>query len=186
MINFPKSITNGDIELIKQEPTFENARRVFGLVDKNRAHLDKWMPWVGRTLRAEDSFGWLYKVFNEADNGDYSIFFKGEVVGASGVVKYSEQHKSVEIGYWLSADATGQGIMTRVVKMLENLLFKELGFNKIKIEMDIENPASEAVAKRLNYTHEGTRRDVVFRNGEFRTHHLYSKLRREWDAEGRK
>ena len=60
MIAFPKSIKDGDIELVKFEPTFENATKVFYLLDKHRAFIDKHKNNFGKVKkRKTNSIGLL-------------------------------------------------------------------------------------------------------------------------------
>ena len=59
MIAFPKSIKNGDIELVKFEPTFENATKVFNLLDGNREFIDEYINRFEKIKKLEDEFNWI-------------------------------------------------------------------------------------------------------------------------------
>ncbi|MCL2629293.1 MAG: GNAT family N-acetyltransferase [Alphaproteobacteria bacterium] len=117
-------------------------------------------------------------------NGNYSILFKGELAGAAGFNWIDEKNKIGEIRYWIAKDFSGVGIMTRSVKMLENLFFKEFGFNRIVIRADERNIKSKGVPERLKYHLDGImREDAILPDGCVRSTPVYSKLKSEWDSE---
>jgi ribosomal-protein-serine acetyltransferase len=178
MIVFPDYIKDGDIELIKLAPTFENARLCFELVDSDREYLRKWMTWVDNIKSPEDQFRNLEKRADSA-RGDYYIKYRGELVGAAGFVDVSAKHNYGEIGFFIAQNMQGHGIVSRAVKMLEKFFF-DAGGNRIQICMDIDNLPSENIAKRLGYVYEGTHRGAFMLYGEPRDIQVYSKLKSEW------
>ena len=186
MTKFPKIIQDGDIELVKLEPTFENAQRAFELIDGNRAHLGRWEFWPAGIKNAEGQFNALVKKYDDAD-GTFWILYKGELAGSAGIRQIDSVCKSGNIGYWLGAEFTGRGIATRAVKMLEDLAFGEMGFNRLVIAMNTENAKSIAVAQRLGYVYEGTAREYYpLPDGSgFENSRIYSKLCSEWRKESK-
>ncbi|MDR0726752.1 MAG: hypothetical protein LBF37_01680 [Rickettsiales bacterium] len=90
MIEFPRSIKDGDIELVKLNPTFENATKLFELVDKNRDFLGKWLQWVDYVKTPEDEFTKVKSV-SETDSPEYFILYKGELAGVTGFVSVKEK-----------------------------------------------------------------------------------------------
>ena len=186
MTKFPKIIQDGDIELVKLEPTFENAQRAFELIDRNRAHLGRWEFWPAGIKNAEGQFNALVKKYDDAD-GTFWILYKGELAGSAGIRQIDPVCKSGNIGYWLGAEFTGRGIATRAAKTLEDLAFGTMDFNRLAIIMDDENKKSVAVAQRLGYKLDGIMRDDSLRSdGTIGNSCVYSKLKREWQSEEKK
>ncbi|MDR1696976.1 MAG: GNAT family N-acetyltransferase [Rickettsiales bacterium] len=179
MIEFPKIIDGGDIQLVKLEPTFSNAATGFALVDANRAYLAEWLEWVDSMTGPEFNYDFLKKI-HKPGNGEYLVLYNGEIVGSCGFVGVNERHKSAEIGYWIASQFSGHGIITRAVKMLERLAFETIGLNRVDIRMDVENIPSENVAKRLDYKFEGILREAFMLRGKSRDIRVYSKLKSEW------
>ena len=90
-----------------------------------------------------------------------------------------------EIGYWLSKDYNGRGIMTRAVKALESFGFETFNLNRIGITADSENLKSCAVAERAGYVKEGVLRQANILRGLPRDIAVYSKLKSEWEKENK-
>jgi len=67
----------------------------------------------------------------------------------------------VETGYWLRADATGQGYATEATAALTELAFTHLGARRVVVCHDPANAASDGVPRRLGFEHFGTVTDSV-------------------------
>jgi RimJ/RimL family protein N-acetyltransferase len=87
-----------------------------------------------------------------------------------------EEAGSVEIGYALDKNATGQGYATRAVRGLSDHAFRHLGANNISAHVYVGNRKSRHVLARVGFKYvrfyERHRSD---RNGILRTHSCYSK-----------
>jgi RimJ/RimL family protein N-acetyltransferase len=86
----------------------------------------------------------------------------GEVVAAVGL-DVNPLDRAGRVGYWVAPDARGRGIATRAARLLCTWALAEDGLDLVRLELDAAavNDASNAVAKRLGFTHEGTRRSAV-------------------------
>lgn len=176
MAEFPRVIPAGDFQLEKIAPTFENARTVFTLIDGQREYLHQWLNWVKFVKTPEDEYPALVKGF-DTKNGSYFITQNGAIRGCAGFVDLNEADKRGEIGYWLSRDAMGRGIMTRAVDVLEQYGFDALGLNRIEIHVDTENHPSQAVAMRAGYTREGVLRKFMLLHGVPRDIVVFAKTK---------
>lgn len=87
-----------------------------------------------------------------------------------------------EIGYWLHSAFTGRGIMTRSVKAILAIGFESLGFNRIDLYADVENEASNAVAKRTGFTYVAVQPAHVYHYDTFRDMQQYVMLKRDYDS----
>src|SRR6185503_18828974 len=86
-----------------------------------------------------------------------NIRYRGTVVGGTGV-RFSRPNAKAEIGYWLSADAVGHGIVTRSTKALTTAAFADLGLRRVSIRAAVDNVRSRAVPERLGFGYEGVLR----------------------------
>ncbi|WP_259339653.1 GNAT family N-acetyltransferase [Mesobacillus zeae] len=86
-------------------------------------------------------------------------------------------NKTTEIGYWLSEEQQGNGIMTRTVNSLIQHCFNELDLNRIIIRAASENTQSCAIPARLGFIEEGILREAQFLHGKYHDLVHYSKLR---------
>lgn len=176
MAEFPPVMKADDFQLEKIAPTFENARTVFTLIDGQREYLAQWLNWVKFVKTPEDEYPALVKGF-DTKKGSYFITQNGAIRGSVSFVELNEADKRGEIGYWLSRDAMGQGIMTRAVGMLELYGFDVLGLNRIEIRVDTENLPSQAVARRAGYAREGVLRKFMMLHGAPRDIVVFAKTK---------
>ena len=78
-----------------------------------------------------------------------------------------------EIGYWLSEDLQGKGIVTQSCKALIKLGFEVFNFNRIQIPAAEENYKSRSVSERLGFKFEGIIREREYLYGKFVNHAMY-------------
>ncbi|HEU4356166.1 MAG TPA: GNAT family protein [Actinomycetota bacterium] len=160
-----------------------HAQELFQLVEKNRAHLRPWLPWVGATKSSEDTRRFIRELFLRlADGKEYGfgVLYRGELVGAIGLSVVSDAREA-EVGYWLSEESQGRGIVSRATRALVLFSFVELGLNRVVITCAAENARSRAIPERLGFTLEATLRE---REVGGRDEVVYSLLRSEWDTDG--
>ncbi|MDR2902519.1 MAG: GNAT family N-acetyltransferase [Lactobacillales bacterium] len=179
MTFFLEILKEGNIELRHMKPTLELAQDVFKIVDRNRTHLEHWLPWVDKIKTVEDEYVGLQKSYEM--NWPYLIFANDELAGFIDFIKRDEKRKKLEIAYWLDQNFTGQGIMTRAIKLVENMAFETGAWNKIEIQCDVSNNKSRNVIKRAGYIFEGTlRQEFPKADGVFEDIMIFSKLKSEW------
>ncbi|MBR1779065.1 MAG: GNAT family N-acetyltransferase [Clostridia bacterium] len=104
-----------------------------------------------------------------------------EPIGSIDVVHIFEDACCCEVGYAMSRNFWGQGIMTEVFKEVIAYLFEKANFNRIQARFDVENVASGKVMQKAGLSYEGTMRQSNTKNtGQFCSCSLYSILREEW------
>lgn len=77
----------------------------------------------------------------------------------------NDEQRRCEIGYYLSPEARGRGIMSRAVALLCIWLFDELAMERIAATAESENPASMAVLERVGFHREGVARSYFEHRG---------------------
>ena len=184
MTDFPKTIDCGDFRLEKIIPSFDNARKIFEIVDSQREFLSEFLDWVDVSNCPEDMYPHLLSVSKITYPG-YYIIVDGEIVGSIDFVRIDENQKTVEIGYWLSRDYNGRGIVTRAVRAMEKLAFDMLEMRRVEIRADVRNKKSCAVAERAGYVAEGVLRGAYILRDESTDVAVYSKLKSEWEKENK-
>ena len=106
-----------------------------------------------------------------------------EHLGNISVWWVSRPNKVGEIGYWIRSDATGHGICTEAAANVVRIGFEELGMHRITLRIAAGNRASERVAEKLGFAHEGLLRDEVKVGDEWLDHSVWGLLEHEWRAE---
>lgn len=170
-------------------PHLSHAEALFQVVDKNRAYLSKWLEWVEHTKEVKDTEEFTRKSLEQNEKGKQlgTTIFQGErIVGKIGFVELNHKYKNGEIGYWLSAEHQGKGIMTQAVKVLMKYGFEELDLNRIVIGAIAENWPSRNIPERLGFQLEGTFREDRFYKDQFWDTVIYGKLKREWEEENKR
>lgn len=157
---------------------------LFALIDRDRAHLGRWLPWVEKTQSEADLGAWVERSLAQAARGDgfqCVIRRHREPVGVIGLHFVDMENQRTAVGYWLAAHATGQGIMTRACAALFARCFDEMGLHRIELRAATENTASRAIAERLGMKHEGTLRENELVGGRRLDDEQYGLLSHEWN-----
>ncbi len=134
----------------------------------------------------EDSEGFLRLAtegYERGDFGGWGVVLKssGAFVGTCGLdAGYAPEHARAELGYVLSREHWGRGLMTEAVRAVIAFGFGRLELNRIEARCITENAASARVMEKAGMTCEGTLREREFIKGAYRDMKLYSILRREY------
>ena len=77
----------------------------------------------------------------------------------------SREDRQLELGYATSPWARGRGVATEALRQLTRAALDE-GFQRLELQIQVVNSASQRIAEKVGYTYEGTRRSVHHKNGE--------------------
>lgn len=163
-----------------------DAEEIFELTDGSRHYLREWLPWLDTTKTVKDTKEFIqYSLQNYAENKSLNtvILFKGKIVGVAGFNELDWSNKIAYIGYWLSRDYQGYGIMTKVSKALTTYAFKELKLNRVDIRAAEGNLKSRAIPERLKFENEGKIRNAEWLYDHYVDHIVYGMLREDWEKE---
>lgn len=172
-----------DIHIELLVPAF--AERLYSLTNKNRAHLKQWLAWLDLVQTFEDTQTFIDSAVHQHNHNQattFVILHRGDLVGLAGFNHFDYQHKWAAIGYWLSADHAGKGVMTKVVKTLLGIGFVEHNLNKIEIRCAEKNYKSRAIPERLRFNYEATLRECEWLYDRYVDHAIYSMLASEYKA----
>lgn len=141
-----------------------DAAALHPVLDAEHARLAPWIPARVATPVPVDELAerlagfaadfaaaraWRYALFAASDQrvlGEASLFPRD----ASGRVPWGAADR-VEVGYWLRADATGQGLVTEAVRALLAVADALPGVAQVEVRCDERNAASHAVPRRLGF-----------------------------------
>jgi ribosomal-protein-serine acetyltransferase len=159
------------------------AEDAFPVIMENYDHLRKWVPWL------VDGYD-IEMTRNAYDNGFLAtkecralwllIRYNKKLVGGIGLNKFDYPNRTTEIGYWISAEYEGKGIVSRSCKALIEYAFDDLGFNRIEMKCAVENKKSRAIPERLGFTEEGVLREAEWLYDHFVDWAVYSMLAKDW------
>ncbi|HEX6762010.1 MAG TPA: GNAT family protein [Gaiellaceae bacterium] len=142
----------------------EDAPLLKHAVDRSLEHLSPWMPWTPvepepldvvyerlRDFRAQ---------YDRDENWIMGVLSPDEelCLGGTGLHPSREGDEGREIGYWIAADALGNGYATELTAVLTRVGFELLDLERIVIRVDPANERSDRVPAKLGYTKEATLR----------------------------
>lgn len=173
-----------DIELRLWEQ--RHADELFAVVDANRAHLRRWLPWVDaakEVASTRDFIKTALEQFARNDGFHAGTWLDGRIVGGIGLHAMNLPNRSTSIGYWLAETAQGRGVMTRSCRALVDHLFGELKLNRVEIRCAVGNDRSCAVPRRLGFRQEGILRQAEWLYDHFVDHVVWGMLAEDWRSQ---
>jgi RimJ/RimL family protein N-acetyltransferase len=124
---------------------------------------------------------WLGRYEQGWENGSCAGFAvrdaaTGSVTGFAAFVQLDLEQQQGELGYVVDSAARGRGAAGRAVGLLTSWGFEVLGLQRIELRIDPGNEPSARVARRLGYRHEGTLRNLYFKEGRRGDVDVWSRL----------
>jgi ribosomal-protein-serine acetyltransferase len=160
----------------------EDAAELTAVVAENREHLARWLPWAA-TYGYQDSLDYIARSQAQIEAGDGfegAIVVGGEIVGGAGFHSIDRLNRSTSIGYWLTAEAQGGGLMTATVRALLDHAFGPWELHRVVIEAVVDNARSRAIPERLGFTEEGIAREAKRIRGRYEDAAIYAMLASDW------
>ena len=161
----------------------EDAAALFALVDSNREHLRRWLPWVDSTMTVEDELAYIRLTranYQDNESLNCAIYDQGQLAGTIGFHTVNWLHHFAEIGYMLGEQFQGKGLMTKACQSLIAYGFEEFHLNKIVIRCATGNTRSCAIPQRLGFTREGVHRQEGWQYDHYLDLVYYGLLASEW------
>ncbi|MBU9719851.1 MULTISPECIES: GNAT family N-acetyltransferase [Bacillaceae] len=103
-------------------------------------------------------------------------------IGTIDFVWWKPVHKTAEIGYVLSQEYWGQGLMPEAAREIIKFGFEKMDLVRIQAKCFVENVPSQRVMEKVGMTYEGTLRKSMLVKGEHRDLKTYSILREEFEG----
>lgn len=169
------------LKLVLIEQKF--ASQYFEIVNREREYLSQWLAWPPHANNEDFFLSFIRQSLNDYKDGKSlvcSMLYKDKLVGNISFNSINNELKKVEIGYWLSAEYQGNGIVTKSVSKLIEMAFTELNILKIQISVAVENQPSRKVCERLGFNLEGIITHAENLNGRVVDHAIYGLSRNIW------
>lgn len=119
-----------------------------------------------------------------ASTNDRYLVWRGDgQLKAFAILSKLDEPHGVVLLKRIGAAATDTGLSRRMMPALIDLVFEETGANRFELDVAVLNPRATHVYRREGFVQEGTVREVYRHwDGAYHSSHLFSMLRREWDA----
>jgi len=185
----PYRIETGRLVIRCYEPATD-APLLKEAIDSSLDHLRPWMPWAANEPQPLEEKVELLRSFRadfDADeNYAYGVFSRDELRQLGGCGLHPRGGPaSLEIGYFIRADALRQGYATELTAVLTRAAFDVCGVERVDIQIDPANERSAGVPRKLGFTLEGTLRKRLppkEEGGPRRDSMLFTMVRDELDA----
>ena len=174
-------LVNGDVKL--RVAKMRDSKQLEKLILGNRPWL---RPWEATNPEAPNSFdvrGQLRGLLRQLDDQSgmpFVIEVQGQVQGQLNVanVMYGSVSSAV-LGYWLSPEVAGQGVMPVSVALVTDYLMDQVGLHRVEINVRPENVASLRVIQKLGFRYEGLKQRYIHINGDWRDHYVFALTKEE-------
>lgn len=162
--------------------TEDDRHKVFSTVDENRVHLRKWLPWIDASQSPRDYIQvikiWRQEI-EETVSMQLGIFYHGEFIGMCGFNSIDHNSKRVQMGYWVSAEYEGRGLIRQCVSALIEYGFNQMRLNRIEIICGKKNLRSRKLPEALGFTEEAVLKEYEYLYNHYHDCVMYRLLRRE-------
>ena len=163
----------------------KDAEPVFASLERNRAYLREWLPWVDFTASPDDLRRFIVRVheqFSSSRGPQCGIWIDGAFSGSIGCHPIDWPNRNCSVGYWIEERYRGRGIVTRCCESMLDYLFDELGLHRVTIHCGVENARSCAIPERLGFSREGVTRDGEWVNDRWLDLMAWGMLEHDWRA----
>lgn len=168
--------------LILRKGTLEDADDIYNSY-ASREKVTEFLSWQAHKS-IDDTIGYLKNVvLPDYEKESYCWFIElketGKVIGNISVVNLNKDKRQVELGWVLSDDYWGRGLMPECAKIMLEYL-KQLGFVRIEAKHNVANQKSGRVMQKIGMKFEGVLRKASFNNkGELVDSSVYSYINGE-------
>lgn len=172
-------VVGDEIELRLHEE--RHLDELYTLVERNRTYLKEWLPWADQGR--EDVSDFVKKALQDFATGEayqIGIWYRDRLAGSMGLDAHNRMFCKMEIGYWISEELQGKGIVTRACWAMVSFAFAELKLNRVEIHVAVGNDRSCSIPERLGFTKEATLRKMGWHAGEHVDLVVYGMLAGEW------
>ncbi|QEE17656.1 GNAT family N-acetyltransferase [Promethearchaeum syntrophicum] len=94
---------------------------------------------------------------------------------------WDRHHHSVEIGYDLSPEFWGKGLMAEALNSILNFVFSQMKVNRLEATSNPTNHRSINLLKKIGFIQEGMLRQIYYFNSKYYDELIFSMLKEEWN-----
>ncbi|TAK11825.1 MAG: N-acetyltransferase [Anaerolineae bacterium] len=104
-------------------------------------------------------------------------------IGSCALFGFDHTARQAELGIVIGdKDYWNKGYGSDVMRLLLKVGFETLNLNRIHLWVYGNNPRARHVYEKIGFTHEGSLRQHIFREGQYYDVHMMGILRDEWQA----
>ncbi len=151
----------------------------------NREFLQPWSPSFNddmfSPLEWEDSIPIIRQEFASGRTARFCLFRDDEMVGVANVTAITKNPSySGILGYTLSHDVQGNGLMREALIPIIDFVFTERNLHRLSANYMPHNQRSGKLLRSLGFQVEGYARDYLLIDGQWQDHVLTSLKNEDW------
>lgn len=122
-----------------------------------------------------DADWWVKFASETAPTTNLAIEVDGEAVGSIGLERHTDIERCLaEVGYWLSEQHWGKGIMTAALRTFTTYAFGRFGLTRLYAVPFARNEGSVRILEKAGYQREGLMRRSAIKDGVVLDQYLYA------------
>ena len=160
-----------------------HAAPLYEALDSERQRLAEFLPWIDDMKTLADFTSYLKnceQLYAQKKEVSFIMVQDEMPVGRIGLHHMNLLNKVGALGYWITSQAEGKGVVTQSCKTIIDYGFNQLGLHRIECKVAVNNLRSQAIPEKLHFKKEGILRDAEWVNNKYNDLFIYSLLRYEW------
>jgi ribosomal-protein-alanine N-acetyltransferase len=147
-------------------------------------HANNRKVWLGlrdlfpHPYTIQDAHDFLQRAASEQPTTKFCIAVESLAAGGIGIHLAQDVHRhTATVGYWLSEEFWGRGIMTEAVAAFTDFCFENFPLRRISAEVFANNPASARVLEKAGFVFEAQLKNNVIKDNEILDSLVYARTR---------
>jgi ribosomal-protein-serine acetyltransferase len=174
-----------DIAIRRYQP--EDAEALYLAASESGTEVYPWLEWCHPNYSRDEAKAWAASrlvLFERGTEFEFVIVDEqGRFLGGCCLNHINEADRMANLGYWVRTSAMGNGVATRAVQLVAQFAFSHTNLERLEIVCEVDNEASQRVAKKAGAVREGILRGRIFLHGYPHDAVLFSILRSEWPVQ---
>lgn len=170
-----------EIQLVA--PDAQYAEELHAIIIRENERLCEWLPWAHNYGSLEQSIAHTEQTkrnFEDKKGFGFTVIYNGKPVGKMGTHFIDYANKRSTLGYWLSEQTEGKGVITACVKSVINFCFEDLNLHRVEILCAIGNHKSNRIPQKLGFQLEGVFKKYELLPTGYVDVNYYALLKENW------
>ncbi|MGB1287952.1 MAG: GNAT family N-acetyltransferase, partial [Aggregatilineales bacterium] len=164
--------------------TLADTDAFYNLLTDERVYLYLGSPPLTSRQTAADRIEATHDAFNDGDSIRWIVTLSPDdtMIGAVNIWNIRAEHHRAELGYWLSPDYWGKGIVPEACAAVLEYAFNTMKFHSIDANIEPVNKSSQRVLEKLGFVQEAYFREDFYDpvKEQFTDSAIFSLLAKNW------
>ncbi|MDQ7863805.1 GNAT family protein [Peribacillus frigoritolerans] len=168
--------------LILREVTLEDAGDMFKYLSDTDVVKPMGLDPFETVNDVWDEIKWYESIFEKRFrelDGEITLKDSGKVIGSCGFLNMVTKHHRAEIGYELSKDHWGKGIVSEALEAVVMYGYRHFHLERIEALIEPDNHPSQKLVEKQGFRREGLLRHYEYTRGKFDDLYMYSLIKED-------